>query len=121
MPSASHIGYFLLVFTLFCLASLFLVLGAEAGGWQWAKAVVTIGQELGRLIVAATGITFIIVEGGRMLSELYNRARIREGREQKQAEWEAWYETLKKWEQRREDALERGHPFQEPRPEPPSQ
>jgi hypothetical protein len=116
MPSSSHIGNFLLIFAALCIVSLGLVLGAELGGWAWAKTSVTIGQELGRLFFTATAITFILVEGGSMLAELYRKAKIREERER----WTAWDTKLQEWEKRRDHARDRGEGFSEPRPTPPS-
>jgi hypothetical protein len=124
MPSSSHIGNFLLIFAALCIVSLGLVLGAELGGWAWAKTSVTIGQELGRLFFTATAITFILVEGGIVLAELYKKASRAEGRAEGRAlereEWQAWRVQLEKWQQRKDHAKSQGEDFNEPPPTSPS-
>ncbi len=66
-----------------------------------------------------------------MLSEWYKKARLeegrregrlegrQEGRQMERAEWMAWRDKLDAWERRREEAMQAGQPFNEPRPEPP--
>ena len=82
-----------------------------------------IGQTLGRLVFTATAISYILVEGQSMLSELYKRARFEEGRAVGRAlereEWQSWRKRLEEWEQRRKAAEDVGATFSEPRPAPP--
>ena len=54
-----------------------------------------------------------------MLAELYRKARINEGRKLEREEWQAWRVKLEKWEQRRDQARDKGEEFSEPRPAPP--
>ena len=119
MPSSSHIRNFLLVFTALCIVALALVICAEFAEWRWATKFVDVGQELGRLFFTATATTFILVEGGGMLAELFKRARIKEGRALEREEWQAWRVKLERWEQRRDQANAEGKDFTEPRPTPP--
>lgn len=119
MQSTRHIGLALLVFTFFCVVAFILALISKYSDFRWADALVELGQTMGRLIFTALSATYIIIEGGSMLSEWFKKARFEEGRQLERAEWMAWREKLDLWEKRREEAQKAGQAFNEPRPEPP--
>ena len=137
MQSTRHIGLALLVFTVFCVVAFVLALLSKYSDYGWADELVDLGQIMGRLIFTALAATYIIVEGGSMLSEWFKKARFEEGREEgrqqgrqegrqegrqlERAEWMAYHEKLELWENRREEAQKAGQTFNEPRPERPRQ
>ena len=123
MPSTRHIKWFLFTFTSLCLAAFVVLLISDFTDQSWAKKSVKLGQEMGRLIFTATGVTFVIVEGGAMLSELFKKAsraegRV-EGRDLERAIWMDWREKHKVWLERKDAASREGRSFTEPEPAPP--
>ena len=119
MQSTRHIGLALLIFTVLCIVALVVTLLSKFTDYAWADTLVELGETMGRLIFTALAATYITVEGGSMLSEWFKKARFEEGRQLERAEWLAWRDKLDAWERRREEAMQAGQPFNEPRPEPP--
>ena len=116
MPSSGHIRLFLFVFAVLCIAAFVVVLIAEFSSQKWAETVVRVGQELGRLIFTAVGVTFIAVEGGVMLAELYKNTV----RKELNAKWQAHEKALIDWMERRDAAVRDGRQFTEQKPQSPA-
>ena len=117
MPSSTHIRAYLLLLTSFFFLAVALVVLDQAFGWKWLKVAVEMGQHLGRLMLAATVTTFILVEwGGIMLAAWLRKAEIQEAEQRVYNAWQAWRRETELWEQRRDAAREQGQAFGEPRP-----
>ncbi|MDE2639897.1 MAG: hypothetical protein OXI03_04850 [Chloroflexota bacterium] len=83
--------------------------------------LIAIGESLGPLVLVMAAITVILVEGGAMIAERYQKIRFEaglaqglaqgqeQGQEQERAQWVAW-------NRRRLAAEERGERFTEPPP-----
>ena len=78
---------------------------------RWAQAGgVALAAAAAAMIISETGGPTMVLLDRALDSRDRNRERLRsEGREQERAEWRAWFE-------RREAALARGEPFDEPPP-----
>ncbi len=78
------------------------------GGVEIAT-LIAIGESLGPLVLVMAAVTVILVEGGAMIAERYQKIRFEAGVQQERAQWIAW-------NQRRLAAEERGERFTEPPP-----
>lgn len=90
------------------------------GGIEIAT-LIAIGESLGPLVLVMAAITVILVEGGAMIAERYQKIRFEaglaqglaqgqeQGQEEERAQWVAW-------NRRRLAAEERGERFTEPPP-----
>jgi hypothetical protein len=117
MPSTGHLRFFLFVFSALCVAAFVVILISEFSDQRWAEMTVRLGQAMGRLIFTAVAVTFIIVEGGVMLAELYKKA----SRAEERAKWVEWDNRVKEWDSRRIAALRDNREFTEPRPASPAE
>ncbi len=70
MPSTSHIRAFLVVFTILCAGAIVVVLLDALWNHEWANKAVDIGQSASRLFFGAIALTYILVEGGRIVMVL---------------------------------------------------
>ncbi len=76
-----------------------------------------IGQVMAALVIMIVAHTLIIVEVIVMLSERYLARRFEQGRARGRAEGRtAVLAELREWERRRQEAKEKGEPFDEPLP-----
>ena len=82
MPSATRVRAFVIVFTLFFLAALFLVVAGEFSDVEWVGTALRIAEGIGRLTFVAVAATFIIVEGVPMLASWIRRQEINQAREE---------------------------------------
>lgn len=119
-PDKSREGWYLSLFFVefsACLALLFWqeVINNTTDGWL--ETVIAIARGMEPLVIVLTAATVILVEGYSMLAERYLRRRYREGRAEgreagrveERRRWVAWNE-------RRQQALDEGRPFDEPPP-----
>ena len=61
------------------------------------------------VVVVSGALTYVTIEGWRMLAERYEKRRFREGRVESHAEWEGWLK-------RKAEAEAKGEDFSEPTP-----
>ena len=120
MPPSRHTTVFWLVFTAFALLSLWFAVDAKVQKDTWVETYSAVGQVWGRLLFAAIGATYILVEGYFMLAELFRRQRFEEGQKLEREKWVDWRRRLEDWERRRDAANANGDQFSEPRPDPPA-
>jgi len=106
----------LVIFSILALVTLVLVAvdefaKNESGGL--IATVLAIGRGVEPLWVTAGMFSYTLVEGAAMIAEIFLKAREErgkaKGREETNAEWEAWYKRLKA-------AQEKGEEFDEPMP-----
>ena len=121
-PDKSREGWYLSLFFVefsACLALLFWqeVINNTADGWL--ETVIAIARGMEPLVIVLTAATVILVEGYSMLAERYLKRRYREGHvegrvEGRVEERQRWMD----WNERRQQALDEGRPFDEPPPSP---
>ena len=129
MPPASRVLPFLLVFASLLLFALVLTIVSEFSDVKWVETIISIGEGLGRLTLAAIAITFISVEGIPMLAAWYKkemRTKAREeglveGREEERKAWQVWRDEREEWERQKAAADAAGIEFNEPRPPAPDE
>ncbi len=109
-------GQFLLMFLLLIALTLGVVVWYEIrhetadDGWDTA---IAIGIGMSYCVVISTAFTYVIVEGVAMLAEQFKKKRYDAGRAEERQERDALWES---WLERRDAALSRGEPFDEPPP-----
>ena len=128
MPTTEHPVLYLVVFTILSALAHLIALGRRFAEWKWALATAEAGRDLGGLQVVALGVTYIAVQGGIMLAELFTKGKYKKGKEEgrqegrQEAEQEAqaqfvkWRDQYRAWSSRREDAVLEGQTFDEPEP-----
>ena len=129
MPPASRVLPFLLVFASLLLFALVLTIVSEFSDVKWVETIISIGEGLGRLTLAAIAITFISVEGIPMLAAWYKkemRTKAREeglveGREEERKAWQVWRDEREEWERQKAAADAAGIEFNEPPPPAPDE
>ena len=100
---------------LICFAGFSLFQWLYLGAWQpdiWMATLAAVSSaSLGLALLAIIlleGVTYMVLFAPRRIKELIEKGR-REGRQESDAAWEAWL-------QRRDQAREKGEPFDEPSP-----
>ena len=125
MKPNNHPGLYLVVLIVLFGIALALATAEQFTSKGWVQTAAEVGKSFGRLTLAAIGVAYIIVEGFDMLAERYRQIRfaagIEEGRSIERAAWAEYDQQVRQWEARRDVAVSSGVPFNDPRPEPPSQ